>query len=553
MAAFFVHACLQSIGTKPSPYAYMNDAITTTTHAALPDRLNAIAWPIKCHWAKHFPIQVLIDDDVGMAGMDFSQVYVHPDLAGFDDDTLFCILAHEWAHRMVSPKSHQAGRRIFAAVAGALDLEPVIAQFIAAPAIELIVDRSNAEVAHWGERYTYGFNAAFRSIVQQQRLKERRKDQKRGERAPGRVAYQMILALRMANMLDGALPAYITALEDDARALIATLFEDWRGYDDADDPDHIRKIIRFSKAFYDWLPQELLQEREQLLRLLKTIARQLDMLSALLASRPDEAGATRHKGKPSGSGAVSHSQAATRRFDLGLTRQVTDHLMQQSHKPRQITGLWQPGHPFSQLDLKRSVRCAPKLIPGMTTRRKTDSARIRHIERGRKLKLCLVVDDSGSMGGDEARFSRSICEGVNRFAAFSDIHLGLITFGSDIDICLPPQRRYGQLTRALSKLDGNLGGTNLKPSLAQLLQFIASDPEISHAMLITDASFSDWDACLPIMNALLAQIRMTVLMINSEIDDAVLEAARAHPNAITAFRIDPNQPPAANILEEIIR
>ena len=82
----------------------MNNAIATK-HADFLTRLNTIAWPIKCHWAKHFPIQVLIDDDVGMGGMDFSKVYVHPDLANFDDDTLLCILAHEWAHRMFFPKS----------------------------------------------------------------------------------------------------------------------------------------------------------------------------------------------------------------------------------------------------------------------------------------------------------------------------------------------------------------------------------------------------------------------------------------------------------------
>jgi len=43
----------------------MNNAIATK-HADFLTRLNTIAWPIKCHWAKHFPIQVLIDDDVGM-------------------------------------------------------------------------------------------------------------------------------------------------------------------------------------------------------------------------------------------------------------------------------------------------------------------------------------------------------------------------------------------------------------------------------------------------------------------------------------------------------
>jgi len=259
------------------------------------------------------------------------------------------------------------------------------------------------------------------------------------------------------------------------------------------------------------------------------------------------------KGKASSTGTGCASDKEENIFDLDLTRQVTDHLMSQAYKARQITGLWQPGHSYSKLDLKRSMRTSPVLIPGMTTRRKTDSSRTIHYESGRRLRLCMVVDDSGSMSGDEAKYSRSICEGVNRFASLNDIHVGLITFGCEIDVSLPPQRRYQQLSRALSRLDGNLGGTNLLPALQRLSQFVEADGNITHTMLITDASFSDWDDCQNPINEILSHIHMTVLMINANIPDEVLKTINQHEKSISFLKITPSKPTNIAILEEIIR
>ncbi|MDQ6999154.1 MAG: VWA domain-containing protein [Mariprofundus sp.] len=515
-------------------------------------RLNGIAWPIKCHWAKHLPINVVIQDNIDYAAMDYKKVYVHPNLTRFGDHVLFCILAHEWAHRMVSPKSAGANTRIVKCVSEALSVKQFLAQFVSSPAIELIVDRSNCEIKAWQETYRQGFTESFTIFIDD--LQKKSSTTKRGAKDILELN-KMILALRLANVSPSPLPAFIRHHEVKARSMIATLFDDWNGCDDTDDPDHINRIIRFSHLFYRWIPKRLLRNQEQLAQLRKLLG-ELGNLAMSLASQA--VGNGLGTGAKAGTGLPSVAMNLSPQpdgeiFDIALTRQVTDHLMQQAHKPRQITGLWQPGHPFSRLDLKRSARCAPVLIPGLTTRRKTDSSRLLHFERGRQLKLCLIVDDSGSMSGAEAIFSRSICEGINRFAALKAMHVGLITFGSDIDVSIPPQRRYQDLTRTLSRLNGNLGGTNLLPALQRLSHFIESDQDITHAMLITDASISDWDECLPTINKVLSQINMTVLMVNCDMPEDILKTLNTHQHTISCFKVDPSQPPNIAILEELIR
>ncbi len=511
-------------------------------------QLKTLAWPIQCYWAKYFPIKVITTEPIDVAAMDYTQVYMHPTLTKFHDDVLFCILAHEWAHRMVSPKSIDAGHRIIEAVAAALHIDFELAQLLSDPAIELIVDRSNCEIKLWHHRYQAGFIESFRFFSDELKRTSFASANMDSEMLQFQ---QMIIALRMANVSTDSLPAFIRHQEKSVRILIDLLFEDWYGSADLEDKDHIGKIIRFSKAFYKALPQELLEQRALLHQL-------LSQLSDLMVNLADYS--SRHQdGKKNHAIeiAVSDSNHITQNednpVDIQLMRQVTDHLLKQAHQARQISGLWQPGHPFAKLDYKRSFRCSPTLIPGMTTRRNTDSSRISHLKPGKRLRLCLIVDDSGSMAGEEATFARSICEGINRFAAVKDFHIGLITFGSEIGIAYPPERRYYRLSKALAELDGTLGGTNLLPALQRLSQYIESDRDISHAMLITDASFSDWEQCQQPISEILHQIKITILLINSGIPDQILKPIKQHRHAINMFKVDPSEATDIAILEELIR
>jgi len=225
--------------TEQNNYAYISSAFE--------QRLNDISWPIKCHWAKYFPIKIITTEDIDVAAIDFEKVYVHPLLSQADDAVLFCILAHEWAHRMVSPKSVGVKKRIIEAVADALTLDLNRASLVSAPAIELIVDRSNSDIQLWSETYQQGFITCFSSFIEDM--------QKKNINAPktGQQNIEfnkMMLALRLANMSDRPLPTYIRHHESRAREMISILFDGWIGYNDASDPDHIKRIIHFSQAFF---------------------------------------------------------------------------------------------------------------------------------------------------------------------------------------------------------------------------------------------------------------------------------------------------------------
>ena len=514
----------------------------------LVQRLNSLAWPIKCYWAKHFPIKVITTEPIDVAAMDFKRVYMHPTLVQFNDDVLFCMLAHEWAHRMVSPKSIDTSNRIIEAVAKELHIDFELAQLVSDPAIELIVDRSNCEIELWKERYRLGFIGSFTYFTNE--LEEKNRTSQDLDPDILRLQ-QMILALRMANVSLESLPAFIAHLEDDARKLVNMLFENWHGHTDPEGNDHIRAIIRFAKAFYEVLPQELLNRQQQLRRLLKQLRNLMTELTMFPENRQHQSSTPDIKIT-----VLNHNSATEYHpFNINLTRQVTDHLFNQAHKARQITGLWQPGHALSKLDVKRSFRASPQLISGITTRKKTDSNRMHHCEKGNQLRFCLLVDDSGSMSGDEAMFSRSICEGINRFAARKDLHIGLVTFGSEIDVSFPPERRYHRLTSALSRLDGNLGGTNLQPALKQLSQYVEADRDISHAILITDADISDWADCRHALSEVLQvkQIKIIVLIINNNRPEELLKSIKLHREKISFFAVDPSKRPDIAILKEMIQ
>jgi len=514
---------------------------------AFVQRLNAIAWPIKCYWAKYFPIEVIVDDDVGVAAMDYERILIHPKVEQFSENVLFTILAHEWAHRMASPKSITAKQRIIDAVATDLKINIEVARLISAPAIELIVDRTNCDVESWSEVYQEGFTDSFNIF-----LKELETESIAASDVDnGKLDFQkMQFALRLANVSLNKLPSYIRHHEVQARILIDELFKDWQGHSERDDPDHIRKIIRFSRAYYEWLPAELLQQPELLKNLLGQFGDLITMLTELIDTSKNNS-ISRHSS--SGRHKVNTNQHGKAIFDMRLTRQVTDHLLNMAHKPRQITGLWQSGHSFSKLDLKRSFRCSPVLISGLTTRRKTESSRIHNFEKGKKSRVCLIIDDSGSMVGDGAKFSRSISEGINRFASQKDVHIGLITFGSEIDVSFMPDRKYQQVSKALSTLDGNLGGTNLLPALKQVIQFIESDREMTHVILMTDACISDWINSQKLITEILQHLSMTVLMINSDIPEEINKVINESNHSMHFLKVDPTTSTQLSILEEIIR
>jgi Mg-chelatase subunit ChlD len=516
------------------------------------ERLNRIAWPIKRHWAKHYPIRLTSEHEISHAATDYQQVLVNRSMARFDDASLFVLLAHEWMHRMGSPKSLEIRRRIFDLVEQSVNLPaPFLVQGVNL-AIELIVDQTNCDVAEWGYQYTQAHSLLLEDILQTvgKTLASANSESKHTH-----WTACVGLATRRLMVNRDPLPEAFEKYRLPAMALVNSLRENWPGTgapDDPDDPDHIGKITRFVRKFSELIPRPLpstASPLDDLIQLLGQIERDLRRLPGNSLHPPRIA----QSGQQSSTSRSRSNGNYDRDFDTRIVRTVSARLFQAARKARPLTGLWQPGQPVSRLDLKRSQRVWPGLIPGLTTHRYVSSGRLSRHRGVLRHRLCLVVDDSGSMGGNEARFARSLAQGVTQFAALRQIETGLITFGGDVDVREPPGTRYHTLTRHLQRLDGKLGGTCLGPALARVEELFRANETLTQLFLITDAEVADLEESEAALTRILRETHMIVLLINSEIPDAFHKRFGKLAAKVRFYKADPRRPPENSWLEELFK
>ena len=508
----------------------------TYDHVTFQARLNTVASPIGSFWGKYFPIRVLDEFlSVPVAYMDFKKVYVRSGLAALDDDHLRCILAHEWAHRMVSPASPGTGMEIVRRVADALNISLLHAKTLSDPAIELIVDRANCGLPPVSNIYAPILFDVIEGLRNSKEFSQERSD-----------GSDLIFALRLANLLGiSNLPPDLRDMEKHVAPLLEELFSDWNGHEDEEDPIHINRIIRFSRQL-----AELLRDIESNLRIIALATERIEDATTGLGSVPESPDPA--KG-PGGSNEDLPARPRTRpqpELNLALCRTVTNHLLNTARRGRPHTIIWQPSHPLHKLDFKRSVRCHPKLIPGLTTRMRGEGRRITR-RTGNRMSICLVVDDSCSMAA-HAIFSRSVCEGILRFAESRDFPIGIITFGALVGEARRPEKRHAEISRVISELNGRLGGTRLCPALKVLSGFLNNERDITHVILITDAEIDDLnEATSEVFRRIREDIRITSLIINQDVPaDYIKEAGEGNEKM---FRLNPDRPLHAGILEEIIR
>jgi len=154
--------------------------------------------------------------------------------------------------------------------------------------------------------------------------------------------------------------------------------------------------------------------------------------------------------------------------------------------------------------------------------------------------MCLIVDNSISMDGLPALFTRSICQGINAYCRQKKYPLGLIGFSEDVDFSLPPGNQYKKIVQLLSKIHGNHYGTALTPPLMYLESFSDSDKKINHALIISDAEASDWADCDAILKNLLSKMTLTILLINTHIPPELEHVMITHKHQIRICQIDPH-------------
>lgn len=502
--------------------------LTTKGEGDLLSRANRLALPIKKKWGKHFPIVEVKTGQIEWAAIDFNHILLGEQAAEATDAELELFLMHEWMHRIGLPKSpanndhiHDAVRqgvgKALDAVRGPVDL-----------AIELIVDRLNMDQPDTGKRYRETGGLFFEQHI----LLE--------NPYPGTPKLQTPVSglFRLANFQVQINDERWEASGEVISGLLDCLFQDWPGDgnpNDVDDLLFIARITRFTRDFLREFPS--LPEFD------------LDVTAPWIIYRPIRTHWADNELRLDEMDMAP--QALHQRFDLSLSRQITDRLFTSTFDTVMTTGRWLPGHPLQWLDIKRSYRTWHEIIPGRTTRRQIPGKRLSQKQASRGKRMLLVLDDSGSMNGKRALFARSLAHGVALYCARRKIETGLITFGAEVDTVIFPSHRLSSLCDHLAVLNGNLGGTNLHPALAQALR-IQQTTSLSNLVLITDAEAYDWDRVEKQLLQLATACKITLFLINGELNPEAREQLSRTRHPIRIFRIDPDTRLEQHHLKELV-
>jgi Mg-chelatase subunit ChlD len=101
--------------------------------------------------------------------------------------------------------------------------------------------------------------------------------------------------------------------------------------------------------------------------------------------------------------------------------------------------------------------------------------------------LMLVIDSSGSMGGEKIAWSRAAAVATSQMLGSHDF-IGVVTFDSEAHWILPLRRNSNpQQTRARLDRIAASGGTNMMPALREAYQAIRGcDASMKHVIVLTD-------------------------------------------------------------------
>jgi len=506
------------------------------------ERLVRLSQPVKQFWGKHFTIwpEPLTDN----AGTNLKEVFFSPRMAAFDDDTLFMALAHEWGHRMISPRSDAIHNKILEHVKQQLAVNDKQAISYVAPAIELLVDRANCNITPWADAYQRPFVELFSHFLLESKPK---KPPQKSKARPNELSFyhDLVFALRLRNVSNDPLPASIHYQTGNTEQLLDCLFGKEINFYDSDDRDHLLRIENFSRQLHkiipsipylNYLPSDLIEA------ILKRNACDDAMpgenyrtLTNIIQSPKNISHSEMMSDNTS-----FHSKIDAQSYSKRLSRQVIQFLNRQTNSTQTLTDTWLPGDRIERLDMRASFRFSPRLIPGLTTRKKIVRPFKKQTMTEKYKHMCLIVDNSISMDGLPALFTRSICQGINAYCRQKKYPLGLIGFSEDVDFSLPPGNQYKKIVQLLSKIHGNHYGTALTPPLMYLESFSDSDKKINHALIISDAEASDWADCDAILKNLLSKMTLTILLINTHIPPELEHVMITHKHQIRICQIDPH-------------
>lgn len=494
-------------------------------------RLRSIASPIAKRWGVWYPLKIIQEKEIVGGYTDLREVFVHKHGQLLSDAQLHSILAHEWMHCMEMPRTRARQCYFMETVAARLGRREMWIGPALALAMELLVDHFNCQVEEWGDEY---------SVTTWKLLELGWRE--RGEKASALAG--LIIATRLL-VLKKELPTKLERYRKIAQTGIDALL----GKDlikvscprKISDDTYLERMTDFCVAIGSRLDGADALSIETGMELL------IERVSSGLPGIE-----TRTIGKRQGSLVQSlSSKKHTNRedFDPKIVHKVGDVLRWHRNSEPRI-GIWYEGHPLTQLDMKRSYRIAPVLVPGLSTRRRMAGERVAIASGAECDTRVLVVDDSGSMDGEPARLARSLAEGLNRMSASVQLEIGLLVFASEVVYQIEPGYRYDEIRAVLKTLHGDSGGTSLLPAIQALMEMHRRRP-LTHLVIISDAKTDDWTQALqPLLKEL--TLRMSIILINERIPAELRVAVkRRYADRIRLVQVDPGTVAEKEWIKEI--
>jgi hypothetical protein len=223
---------------------------------------------------------------------------------------------------------------------------------------------------------------------------------------------------------------------------------------------------------------------------------------------------------------------------------------------RQYAGFtrWRMGHRLPDLLFERSLERFGRVIPNVNTLKKNFMTIGNADENKGLAHICLIVDDSGSMGGEDrlTRLQESLFSLVLAAEKRGD-SASLIVFGSGVTHTEKPSFDYRRLKRAIASLEGGSGGTVLAPAVQEAAR-LARMVERQTTFLFTDTEVFDKQADLrPELERLVPLSRLVLFAFSETEAEAVRFARRipGRPPEVRAYFVKPGMHFFEETLKEV--
>lgn len=191
---------------------------------------------------------------------------------------------------------------------------------------------------------------------------------------------------------------------------------------------------------------------------------------------------------------------------------------------------WRMGHRLPDLLFERSLERYGRVIPNVNTLKKNFMIVGNVDENKGQANICLIIDDSGSMGDADrlGRLQESLFSLILAAEKRGD-PVSLIVFGSEVTHAQKPSFDYRQLKRAVASLEGGSGWTILTPAIREACR-MAGMVERQTTFLFTDTEVFDKQSDLKAELERLAPLSRLILFAFSETEKEAARFARQFPS-----------------------